>query len=290
MAIRRLGYVAFDVTDLDGWAKLLGPTLGVNLTVDTSGSGEVHLAELDQFKYRLALYPSDKDAPRHIGWIVDEARELDRLTARLTEAGYTVAAATEEECVLRGAREVRWFTDPAGFRVELTLGEANVRSRPERPLAAGAGVTGLGHFVLTSPHVEELRDLYERVLEFKLTDYRAPGLYFYRCNATHHSIALGHANEAAIHHLELEHESIDDVGRAQDRALENGVPISISLGRHMNDKAISFYVENPSGFHIEVGCAGISVDDDWVPFDFGVSDEWGHHHAKTNPFAQSAGA
>ncbi|MFG2304718.1 hypothetical protein [Actinacidiphila glaucinigra] len=26
----------------------------------------------------------------------------------------------------------------------------------------------------------------------------------------------------------------------------------MSLGRHMNDKAISFYAENPSGFHIEI--------------------------------------
>jgi 3,4-dihydroxy-9,10-secoandrosta-1,3,5(10)-triene-9,17-dione 4,5-dioxygenase len=133
-----------------------------------------------------------------------------------------------------------------------------------------------------------MRELYGEVLEFDLTDYRAPGLFFYRCNAAHHSIALAHADTAAIHHLEIEHGGLDDVGRAHDRAQAHGVPISISLGRHMNDKAVSFYVRNPSGFHLEIGCGGIEIGAGWVPHDFGVSDVWGHHHADANPFAGPA--
>jgi extradiol dioxygenase len=78
-----------------------------------------------------------------------------------------------------------------------------------------------------------------------------------------------------------------NVGRAYDRAEAHDVPISISLGRHLNDKAISCYVRNPSGFHLEIGCGGIEVGDDWVPHDFGRPNEWGHHHADANPFAAS---
>ena len=202
----------------------------------------------------------------------------------MTDAGFTVADGSAEERDLRGATQLRWFTDPVGYRVELAVGEAKVRLGADRP-AGGPGVTGLGHFVLASPELAELRELYESVLEFKLTDYRAPGLFFFRCNRSHHSIALANAETASIHHLEFEHGSIDDVGRAYDRAKADDVPISISLGRHMNDKAISFYIRNPSGFHLEIGCGGIEVGDDWVPHDFGRSDEWGHHHADANPFA-----
>jgi 2,3-dihydroxybiphenyl 1,2-dioxygenase len=281
VGIRKLGYVGLNVTDVGAWTDLLGRTLGIGVTRAKSGADEVTLAELDEFKYRLALYPATEDSPRELGWIVDSPRELDRLTQRLTDAGFAVADGSAEETELRGATRLRWFTDPVGYRVELALGEAKVRLGSD----CAAGVTGLGHLVLASPRLAELRELYESVLEFKLTDYRAPGLFFLRCNQTHHSIALASAETPSIHHLEFEHASIDDVGRAYDRAEVNGTPISISLGRHMNDKAISFYVRNPSGFHLEIGCGGIEVGEDWIPHDFGRSDEWGHHHADANPFA-----
>ncbi|MEV4073240.1 VOC family protein [Nonomuraea fuscirosea] len=284
MGIRKLGYVGLNVTDVEAWTDLLGRTLGIGITLAKSGTDEVALAELDEFKYRVALYPSTEDSPRELGWIVDTPAELDRLTRRLTDAGFTVAEGSAEERELRGATSLRWFTDPVGYRVELAVGEAKVRTAAIRP-PGGPGTTGLGHFVLAGPRLQEMRELYESVLEFKLTDYRAPGLFFFRCNRTHHSIALASAQTASIHHLEFEHGSIDDVGRAYDRAKANDVPISISLGRHMNDKAISFYVKNPSGFHLEIGCAGIEVGEDWVPHDFGRPDVWGHHHADANPFA-----
>jgi 2,3-dihydroxybiphenyl 1,2-dioxygenase len=288
VGIRKLGYVGLDVTDVDAWTDLLGRTLGIGVTTEKSGTDEVTLAELDMFKYRLALYPAAHDRPRHVGWIVDTPAELDRLTGRLTDAGHTVEDGTPQEARLRGATRLRRFTDPVGYRVELAVGETMARTAVARPDGTQPGATGLGHFVLASPRLEELRELYENVLEFRLTDYRAPGLYFLRCNPTHHSIALAHADTASLHHLEFEHGSIDDVGRSYDRAKANGAPISISLGRHMNDKALSFYVRNPSGFHLEIGCGGIEVGEDWVPHDFGVSDVWGHHHAEANPFASPA--
>ncbi|WP_236796263.1 VOC family protein [Amycolatopsis sp. GM8] len=284
MGIRKLGYVGLNVTDVDGWTDLLGRTLGIGVTRAKFGTDEVTLAELDEFKYRVALYPSTVDTPREVGWIVDSPGELDRLTQRLTDAGFTVAEGTAEERELRGATHLRWFTDPVGYRVELAIGEAKVRTGVDRP-GGHPGTTGLGHFVLASPKVAELRELYESVLEFKLTDYRAPGLFFFRCNPTHHAIALASAETPSIHHLEFEHGSIDDVGRSYDRAKANDAPISIGLGRHMNDKAISFYVQNPSGFHLEIGCGGIEVGEDWVPHDFGFSDVWGHEHTNPNPFA-----
>lgn len=291
MGVSKLGYVGLDVADLAAWQDMLGRTFGVATSPDPAGAEgaeDVALVEIDEFKYRLALYPAAVDAPRHIGWLVDSRAELDRLAERLNGAGFEVVDGTADEIASRGAVALRWFTDPVGHRVELVVGEAKVRPDVPRPAWASPGVVALGHLVLASPRLEELRHLYETVLEFRLTDYRAPNVYFFRCNRTHHSIALAHAEETMIHHLELEHADIDGVGRAHDRALANGVPVSISLGRHMNDKAISFYVKNPSGFHLEIGCGGIEIDEStWVPHDFGQSDVWGHRHAEANPFAQS---
>ena len=73
MGIRKLGYVGLNVTDVEAWTDLLGRTLGVGVTHAKLGTDEVALAELDEFKYRLALYPSTEDSPRELGWIVDSA-------------------------------------------------------------------------------------------------------------------------------------------------------------------------------------------------------------------------
>jgi extradiol dioxygenase len=285
VGIRKLGYVGLDVTDVGAWTDLLQRALGIGVTTAEFGTTEIALAELDVFKYRLALHPSTVDQPREIGWIVDSPHELDRLTQRLTGAGFAVGEGSDDERELRGATLLRWFTDPAGYRVELAVGQAKVRTGAARPAGAHPGAIGLGHLVQAGPRVAELRELYESVLEFRLTDYRAPGLFFFRCNRNHHSIALAHAETPSIHHLEVEHGSIADVGRSYDRARSAGVPISISLGQHMNDRAISFYVRNPSGFHLEIGCGGIEVGEDWTPHDFGFPSVWGHHHADANPFA-----
>lgn len=286
VGVGKLGWIGLNVSDVPAWKEMLQSAFGVATSSLRTGADEITIAEVDDYTYRLAMYSSDQDSPRHFGWIVDSEPELDRVCDRLTAAGYDVAEAERDDTELRGALVMRWFTDPAGFRVELAVGQSKARSAAPRA-AAASGVLGLGHFVLASPRLDELRHLYETVLEFRLTDYRSPSVYFFRCNSTHHSIALAAGEVSMIHHLELEHESLDAVGRAHDRAVTHGVPVSISLGRHRNDLAISFYVRNPSGFHVEIGCGGIEIGADWIPYDFGASDVWGHHHAAENPFAQS---
>ena len=56
------------------------------------------------------------------------------------------------------------------------------------------------------------------------------------------------------------------------------VPISSGLGRHRNDKTVSFYMKGPSGFDVEIGWDALLVGDDWVEHEFaGGGDDWGHH-------------
>jgi hypothetical protein len=75
----------------------------------------------------------------------------------------------------------------------------------------------------------------------------------------------------------LEATSLDGVGKAIDRAQRAGVTISSSLGRHRNDKTVSFYMKGPSGFDVELGWDGLLVDNDWVEHEFaGGGDDWGH--------------
>ena len=71
--------------------------------------------------------------------------------------------------------------------------------------------------------------------------------------------------------------SADDVGLALDARCA-GRSRSASLGRHVNDKMLSFYMKTPGGFDCEYGCEGMQVTDDenWVARESTAVSLWGH--------------
>ena len=75
----------------------------------------------------------------------------------------------------------------------------------------------------------------------------------------------------------VEVDSMTEVGRAHDRREAHGVPLSATLGQHLNDKMTSFYMKTPSGFDLEFGWGGLLVD--WEKhsvFEFNRVSVWGH--------------
>jgi 3,4-dihydroxy-9,10-secoandrosta-1,3,5(10)-triene-9,17-dione 4,5-dioxygenase len=101
---------------------------------------------------------------------------------------------------------------------------------------------------------------------------------FLGCNARHHSLALApFPAESGVVHLMTEVASLDDVGRAMDRCARRGAPPSATLGRHANDRMVSFYVRTPGGFDIEYGTDGMLVDEaTWVSRETTAISLWGH--------------
>jgi 3,4-dihydroxy-9,10-secoandrosta-1,3,5(10)-triene-9,17-dione 4,5-dioxygenase len=84
-------------------------------------------------------------------------------------------------------------------------------------------------------------------------------------------------NPTGIVHLMVEVENADDVGLCLDRALRRNVKMSATLGRHTNDKMLSFYMKTPGGFDIEFGCEGLEVEDaNWVARESTAVSLWGH--------------
>ncbi len=83
---------------------------------------------------------------------------------------------------------------------------------------------------------------------------------------------------SGIVHLMIEVEPTPTTsGLCLDRALRRKVPMSATLGRHVNDLMLSFYMKTPGGFDIEFGCEGRQVhDDDWVARESTAVSLWGH--------------
>jgi 3,4-dihydroxy-9,10-secoandrosta-1,3,5(10)-triene-9,17-dione 4,5-dioxygenase len=151
---------------------------------------------------------------------------------------------------------------------------------------------GLGHVVLTTI-VDAVSLLFYRVVlgfflrvSMKLPPqlvgrpaHGAPAwLRFFGVNPRHHSLAfMPGSTPSGIVHLMVEVGEADDVGLCLDRALRRKVPMSATLGRHVNDKMLSFYMKTPGGFDVEFGCEGLQVEnDDWVARESTAVSLWGH--------------
>jgi len=84
-----------------------------------------------------------------------------------------------------------------------------------------------------------------------------------------------------LSHLMLQVETVDEVGATCDVAQRLGSEIVAQLGRHTNDRMLSFYLRTPSGWEIEFGCEGIEVDDaSWHVRRYARTSIWGHQRLR----------
>lgn len=155
------------------------------------------------------------------------------------------------------------------------------------------GSQGLGHVVLATPDLAQADRFLRDVLGFKKSDeiYTFIDLWFYHCNPRHHSIALTPMpGVRGLHHVMVEVAEFDDVGIAYDLCMSRNIPLSMTLGRHVNDRMVSFYVRTPSGFDLEYGWGGATVDDEtWTVAQYEAPSVWGHQMvAQTPPGALEA--
>ncbi|WP_269465036.1 iron-dependent extradiol dioxygenase HsaC [Gordonia phthalatica] len=290
--IRSLGYMRIDATDMDAWREYGLKVLGM---VEGSGSiPEALYLRMDDFPARLVIVPSDRDHLAASGWECATAEGLQEVRDRLTAAGVDFREGTAEEIADRRVAELIVFADPDGNVLEAFHGVALQHRRVVSPYGHTfvTGEQGLGHVVLTTTDDAKALAFYRDVLGFRLRDsMRLPPqvvgrqegeepawLRFFGCNPRHHSLAfLPIPNPTGIVHLMVEVENSDDVGLAHDRALRKKVKMSATLGRHVNDLMLSFYMKTPGGFDIEFGCEGRQVDDDdWVARESTAVSLWGH--------------
>ncbi|MBY0399629.1 VOC family protein [Myxococcota bacterium] len=240
--------------------------------------------KLDRRQWRLAVHPGAKAGLAYLGWEMRSAADFERIVARIGDEKVAVRAGTEAERMARGVARLAVLEDPFGHRLEIFQGAII-----DAPFASPTGIEfktgdlGMGHAVLFVADIERALAFYREVLGFQRSDYMVfgpneMGIHFLRCTPRHHSLALLQVGApAGLQHLMFESTTLDGVGRALDRARARRVPISSDLGRHRNDGIVSFYMNGPSGFDIEIGWDGVLCGDDWSEREFAGGDDWGHH-------------
>jgi 3,4-dihydroxy-9,10-secoandrosta-1,3,5(10)-triene-9,17-dione 4,5-dioxygenase len=282
MEIRGLGYLGLETADLAGWQRFGTDVLGF-MVAPHSDDDVLHL-KMDERPHRFTVVPGERDQLAYSGWELADAAALDRATGELAAAGVEVVDATDEELERRRVRAMSWCRDPSGMRVELYHTPVHDHVRFVSPAGVRSFVTGdmgLGHIVLLASDFEGSCAFYTEVLGFRLSDSMVLGgspVRFFHCNPRHHSLALTPHHTSRLAHFMVEVESVDEVGYCLDRCRRHEVPIAMSLGRHTNDRMLSFYLRAPRGYEIEYGCGGLRVDDEtWSTSEITAVSFWGHH-------------
>lgn len=281
MSLHTLAYVGFNATDLDDWRQYATAVLGMQAVDQTADALRLRM---DDKHHRIAIHKAATPGFAYSGWDVGTRAELDRLTAELAALGHAPTDGTEAERAFRKVVELRVFTDPGGNRVELFYGQlSGCPFHPAREFRGfKTGDLGLGHIVFMTRHLDAMMAFYG-VLGLRISDYIfikpvQAKAYFMHLNARHHSFALLGGPHDAFHHIMIEANSLDDVGMANELALRQGRKVTMSLGKHTNDHVVSFYTLTPSGFELEYGCGGRTIDrpDDWQVVEYDDISFWGH--------------
>jgi 2,3-dihydroxybiphenyl 1,2-dioxygenase len=287
--ISSLGYVRVRAADLTAWRAFARDAIG--FAAGTGPEPDALYLRMDERPGRIIVLPGEQDLLEAVGWEVRDQLALQRVQAALEAAAVAVRPLTAQEAELRRVEAGIAFTAPGGTPAEVFHGPALDHGPVATPYGNRfvTGQLGAGHVVVPVTDIDSALRFYAEVLGFLPRGaFRIPlpppagpvRVRFLGTNARHHSLALMPASRLrppGLVHVMVECETLDEVGRALDRVLAGGHHLSSTLGRHTNDKMVSFYVRTPGGWDLEVGCDGRLVDEaSYTAEEITADSYWGH--------------
>jgi catechol 2,3-dioxygenase len=316
----------FDVAHL-GHLELLTdkPEASLDFFVNKYGLTEsgregdsVYLRGWDDYEFHsLKLTASSTTGMAHAGYRTSSEAALERRVKVIEAMGCGIGW-TEGD--LGHGRSYR-FRSPDGHVFELYYDtvryEAPEGERPalknvaQRFHGRGAAVRRIDHFNLLASDVTRMRDFFVQALGSRVTEQiqldngRLGGCWF-TVNNKSYDVAVTEDHSGAhgrFHHITYAVDQRDDVLRAADIFLENGVFIETGPHKHAIQGTFFLYVYEPAGNRVEVANAGarLILQPDWEPITWTEAERkkgqaWGlktiesfHTHGTPMVAAGSAG-
>ena len=281
----RLAYVGVEASRLDQWkrfAELIG--------LEPAAAGDVLCLRMDEKARRFILTEGPADDHAFSGFEAEDAADFERALARLKRENIPFEEGSAAGAELRAVERYVAFRDPEGLQHEIALGCKNAATpfKPANPMKGYVtGAEGMGHIAVNARDYAACEQFFARATGAGLSDhiFSAFGesrveVGFLHLNPRHHSVAYAQfpfETAKKIDHVMIEAADLVDVLKTQARVMEADIPITISLGEHPNDHAISFYCTTPSGFRIEVAANCIKVTPGaWEPTVYDYFSMWGH--------------
>lgn len=254
------------------------------LTESGRDADSAYLRAFDDYEFHsLKLTRHHATGVGHIGYRASSPRALERRVAAIEAAGHGIGWVDGDMGHGRAYR----FADPFGHVFELywdTVKYRDVRPPAERPALKniaqryhGRGVCPrrIDHVNLLAEDVGAFRGFMETCLGSRVTEMirldngRLGGCWFTVNNKTYDLACTeehgrGHGR---LHHVTYAIDQREDILRAADIFLENGVHIETGPHKHAIQGTFFLYVWEPAGNRVELANAGarLILQPDWEP-------------------------
>ena len=244
----KLGYVAFNVTDLDRSIAFYTDTVGLDLTARENG---VAFLRCSQEHHDVVLYEAREPGVKRIGWELGSDADLDRAWNEFSELGLDTEEVGDNELALLGQGRSFRVREPhtRGLFEYYAAVQTTVRPFEKRIV----DIESLGHILLGAPEFKPTVEGLTRDFNFRLSDSFGEKIAFMRCfpNPMHHSFGVCIMPEPQFHHLTFMVSHVDEIGRSYNRLRKAEVPIVYGPGRHPPSGSFFLYFLDPDGMTLE---------------------------------------
>jgi len=262
---------------LDFFARVYG------LTESARDETSAYLRAWDEYEvHSLKLTRHHTTGVGHIGYRVSSPQALDRRVAAIQASRFENIGWVEGD--LGHGRAYR-FADPFGHIFELYWDTNKFHPGPgEEPAlknnaskfhSRGASPRRIDHINLLGGDVTEFRAFVEACLGSRVTELiqldngRLGGCWFTCNNKTYDLVCSEErgGGEGRLHHVTYATDQREDILRAADIFLANGVHIETGPHKHAIQGSFFLYVWEPAGNRVELANAGarLLLQPDWEP-------------------------
>jgi 2,3-dihydroxy-p-cumate/2,3-dihydroxybenzoate 3,4-dioxygenase len=200
--LQQLRYVRLPAENLGSAADFAQRVLGLE---PLDRNQQLATFRSDFRDYTLAFIAGER-AVQSIGLEVRHAEDLETALEGLRERGLPNGRGSPEDCALRKVKDMAWFSDFSGNRIELVVRPLNSGWRyfPSRD----AGIRGLSDVIVRSIDVEKDLSIWTGVLGARVSDWAGEAAYL--CfDDVHHRIALFPAARPGVLAVEYAVEDVD---------------------------------------------------------------------------------
>lgn len=277
--IAHLGHVEMLTDRFDESLDFFTRIYGLRLSGQDGTSA--YLRAWDDYEYAtLKLTRSDRTGIGHVAYRTTSAEALMRRAALIETSGYKVHGwTTGDDSHGRAFR----FEDPFGHVFELYSDTRRFTARGADRAAlkntasafTGAAPRRIDHLNLLAADVAEFRRFMETCLGARVTEYiqldngRIGGCWFTINNKSYDLACTEDHSGAAgrLHHVTYATDQREDILRAADIFLQNGVHIETGPHKHAIQGTFFLYVWEPAGNRVELANAGarLILAPDWEP-------------------------
>ena len=285
--IAHLGHVEMLTDRFDESLDFFTRVYGLHLSGQDDTSA--YLRAWDDYEFcTLKLTRADTTGVAHIGYRAASPEALERRVAAIKASDFITHGWVAGDA--SHGRAFR-FEDPFGhvFEIYYDTKRFEPQTEAERPALknTGSAFTGaaprrLDHLNLLATDVTEFKRFMETCLGSRVTEYiqldngRIGGCWFTVNNKTYDLACTEEHGRGSgrLHHVTYATDQREDILRAADIFLQNGVHIETGPHKHAIQGTFFLYVWEPAGNRVELANAGarLILAPDWEPVKWTESD------------------